>query len=302
MYLLAIILFMIFIIIFSIVMCIKLFSYKRQIRDITGQIKEFKERKTNRKINTQIADKDIEELVCEVNEYLELYKRNEEEKIVFENTLKQGIANMSHDLRTPLTSIIGYLKLLENDEIDKKEALDILKNKTNKLNILINDFFELASIESEDYELDMIKVNLTNIMRDEILSLYEAFQDKGLKPKINILDKPIFIMSDKDSLERIIDNLLSNTLKYAEKDIEINLEESNDKVILKISNICTSIDEKDVLYMFDRFYMADKVRKGQGTGLGLSIVKSLMEKMDGIITSKFEQNRVSIICEWKYIK
>ncbi|APQ97496.1 sensor histidine kinase [Clostridium botulinum] len=302
MYLLAIILFMIFIIIFSIVMCIKLFSYKRQIRDITGQIKEFKERKTNRKINTEIADKDIEELACEVNEYLELYKRNEEEKIVFENTLKQGIANMSHDLRTPLTSIIGYLKLLQNDEIDKKEALDILKNKTNKLNILINDFFELASIESEDYELDMIKVNLTNIVRDEILSLYEAFQDKGLKPKINILDKPIFIMSDKDSLERIIDNLLSNTLKYAEKDIEINLEKSNDKVILKISNICTSIDEKDVLYMFDRFYMADKVRKGQGTGLGLSIVKSLMEKMDGIITSKFEQNRVSIICEWKYIK
>ncbi len=140
MYLLAIILFMIFIIIFSVVMCIKLFSYKRQIRDITNQVREFKHRKTNKKINIEIADKDIEELACEVNEYLELYKRNEEEKIVFENTLKQGIANMSHDLRTPLTSIIGYLKLLENDEIDKKEALDILKNKTNKLNILINDF------------------------------------------------------------------------------------------------------------------------------------------------------------------
>ncbi|EKS4343436.1 HAMP domain-containing histidine kinase [Clostridium sporogenes] len=302
MYLLAIILFMIFIIIFSVVMCIKLFSYKRQIRDITNQIREFKDRKTNKKINTQIADKDIEEFTCELNEYLELYKKNEQEKIVFENTLKQGIANMSHDLRTPLTSIIGYLKLLQNDEIDKKEALDILKNKTNKLNVLINDFFELASIESQDYELDMTKVNLTNVVRDEILSLYEAFQSKGLEPKINILDKSIFIMSDKDSLERIIDNLLSNTLKYAEKDIEINLETSNDKVILKISNVCTSVDEKDVLHMFDRFYMADKVRKGQGVGLGLSIVKSLIEKMDGIITSKFEQNRVSIICEWKYIK
>ncbi|AVQ37769.1 sensor histidine kinase [Clostridium botulinum] len=302
MYLLAIILMMIFTIIFSVVMCIKLFLCKRQIRDITNQIRKFKDRKTNKKINTEIADKDIEELACEVNEYLELYKKNEQEKIVFENTLKQGIANMSHDLRTPLTSIIGYLKLLQNDEIDKKEALDILKNKTNKLNILINDFFELASIESEDYELDMRKVNLTNVVCDEILLLYEAFQGKGLEPKINILDKSIFIMSDKDSLERIIDNLLSNTLKYAEKDIEINLKEYNDKVILKISNICTSIDEKDVLHMFDRFYMADKVRKGQGTGLGLSIVKSLMEKMDGIITSKFEQNRVSIICEWKYIK
>lgn len=302
MYLLAIILLVIFMIIFSMVMCIKLFSYKRQIRDITNQIRAFKERKTNKKISAQIVDKDIEELALQINEYLELYKRNEQEKIIFENTLKQGIANMSHDLRTPLTSIIGYLKLLQNDEIDKKEALDILKNKTNKLNVLVNNFFELASIESEDYELDMTKVNLTNVVRDEILSFYEAFQSKGLEPKINILDKPIFIMSDKDSLERIIDNLVSNTLKYAEKDIEINLEESNDKVILKISNICTSIDEKDVLHMFDRFYMADKVRKGQGAGLGLSIVRSLMEKMDGIITSRCEQNRLSIICEWKYIE
>ncbi|WML33582.1 HAMP domain-containing sensor histidine kinase [Clostridium sp. OS1-26] len=302
MYLLAIILLVIFMIIFSMAMWIKLFSYKRQIRDITNQIRAFKERKTNKKISTQIVDKDIEELALRINEYLELYKRNEQEKIIFENTLKQGIANMSHDLRTPLTSIIGYLKLLQNDEIDKKEALDILKNKTNKLNVLVNDFFELASIESEDYELDMTKVNLTNVVRDEILSFYEAFQSKGLEPKINILDKPIFIMSDMDSLERIIDNLISNTLKYAEKDIEINLEESNDKVILKISNICTSIDEKDVLHMFDRFYMADKVRKGQGAGLGLSIVRSLMEKMDGLITSRCEQNRLSIICEWKYIE
>ncbi|MDZ4975816.1 sensor histidine kinase, partial [Clostridium perfringens] len=144
------------------VMCIKLFAYKRQIRDITNQIRDFKERKTSKKINTQIADKDIEELACEVNEYLELYKRNEQEKVVFENTLKQGIANMSHDLRTPLTSIVGYLKLLQNDEID------------------------------------MTKINLTNVVSDEILSLYEAFQSKGLEPKINILDKPIFIMSDKD--------------------------------------------------------------------------------------------------------
>ena len=302
MHLLAIILVMIFLIIFSVVMCIKLFSYKAQIRDITNQIKDFKERKTNKKINTKINYKNIEELAFEINEYLELYKRNEQEKVVFEDTLKQGIANMSHDLRTPLTSIIGYLKLLKEDALDKDEALDIIKNKTNKLNVLINDFFELASIESEDYELDMTKVNLTNIVRDEILSLYEAFENKGLEPKINILDKPIFIMGDKDSLERIIDNLLSNTLKYAEKGIEINLEESNNKAILRISNICTSIDEEDIIHIFDRFYMADQVRKGQGVGLGLSIVKSLMEKMNGVIISKLEEDKVSIICEWENIK
>ena len=282
-------------------MFIKLFSYKKQIRDITVQIKEFKDRKTNKKVNIQIVDKDIEKLAFEINEYLEQYKRNEQEKVVFENTLKQGIANMSHDLRTPLTSIIGYLKLLQNNEIDKEEALEILKNKTNKLNILINDFFELASVESEDYELDMTKINLSNIVRDEVLALYEAFENKGVEPKINIEDKPIFILGDKDSLERIVDNLLSNTLKYADEEIEISLEESDNKVIFKISNICKSINKEDVLHIFDRFYMADRVRKGQGAGLGLSIVKSLMEKMDGSIKAKLIENKLILICKWKVI-
>lgn len=296
MYLLVII-----IIIFSVIMFIKLHSYKKQIRAITAQIKEFKDRKTNKKINTQITDKSIEELAFEINEYLELYKRNEQEKVTFENTLKQGIANMSHDLRTPLTSIIGYLKLLEKDEIDKEEALAILKNKTNKLNVLINDFFELASVESEDYELDITKVNLTNTVRDEVLSLYESFESIGFEPKINISDKPIFIMGDKDSLERIVDNLLSNALKYAERDIIIDLEEVSGNAILTISNVCTTLGKEDVVHIFDRFYMADQVRKGQGVGLGLSIVKSLIEKMNGNITAKLEGDELSIICEWKVI-
>lgn len=288
----------IILIIISAIMFIKLYSYKKQIREITSQIKDFKDRKTNKKINTQMADKDIENLACEINEYLELYKRNEQEKVAFENTLKQGIANMSHDLRTPLTSIIGYLKLLQNNEIDKEEALAVLKNKTNKLNVLINDFFDLASVESEDYELDIKRINLTNILQEEILALYEAFESRGFEPRINIIDKPIFIMGDKDSLERIVDNLLSNALKYAEGDIKINLEEASGKGVLSISNSCTTLAKEDVVHIFDRFYMADQVRKGQGVGLGLSIVKSLIEKMNGNIAAKLEADELSIICEW----
>lgn len=288
-------------IILVIIMNFKLFFYKKQIQDIAIQIKEFRERKTNRKVNIKIADKNIEGLAFEINEYLELYKRNEQEKITVKNTLKQGIANMSHDLRTPLTSIIGYLKLLENDEIDRETALNVLRNKTDKLNVLINDFFELASIESDDYELHMTKINLINIVREKLLSFYEVFESKGVNPKINILDKPIFIMGDKDSLERIIDNLISNTLKYAEGDIEINLEEVKNEAVFKISNICTNMNQEDVLHIFDRFYMADQVRKGQGTGLGLSIVKSLMEKMNGNVIANLEGNNISLICEWKAI-
>ncbi|WP_125153459.1 sensor histidine kinase [Clostridium rectalis] len=302
MYLLAIILFIILMFIVSILMCVKLLGYKKEIRNITNQISEFKEKNTCKKINTEIWDKDIEKLALRINEYFEHYKRNEQEKVVFENKLKEGIANMSHDLRTPLTSIIGYLKLLENNQIDKKEALTILKNKTNKLNVLINDFFQLSSIESEDYDLHMTKLNITKIVSDEILSFYEAFESKGIIPRINILDKPTFIIGHKDSLERIIENLVSNVLKYADKDIEINLKECNDKVIFIISNISKRTKKEDVPYIFDRFFMADKVRKGQGVGLGLPIAKCLMEKMHGNITADYKENKFSIICSFKCIK
>ncbi|WP_102401885.1 sensor histidine kinase [Haloimpatiens massiliensis] len=297
MYIIVILIFSLLLVSFITVL-IKLLLNQKQIRDIARQIREFREKKTGKKITTEIYDKDIENLAYETNEFLELYRKSEQEKVQFENTLQQGIANMSHDLRTPLTSIIGYLKLLQNDEINKEEALGVIKNKTDKLNVLINDFFELAFIESNDYKLKITKLNLTNIIRDEILSFYEAFETKGIEPIINIPKESIFINGDKNSLERIIDNLLSNTLKYSQKYVEINVEEFRGTVTLSISNICTYIDEKDVIYMFDRFYRADKVRKGQGTGLGLSIAKSLMEKMNGSIRSNFENNKITIVCEW----
>lgn len=289
----------IILIIISLGLFFRLFLYKEQIKNITDQLRDFRLRKTNKIINTEISDKAIEKLSFEINEYLELYKKNEQEKINFENTLKQGIANMSHDLRTPLTSIIGYIKLLENDDINKEEALKIIKNKANKLNVLINDFFELASIEIKEYQLEITKLNLNNILNEEILSFYQSFEDKDMKPLIDISTKPIFINGNKESIERIIDNLLYNTLKYAEKDIKICLNECDDKIILTISNKCTNICERDVLHMFDRFYMADKTRKGQGSGLGLSIAKALMEKMNGLIISKYENSVISIICKWE---
>ncbi|WP_035294832.1 HAMP domain-containing sensor histidine kinase [Clostridium sp. KNHs214] len=298
MYIIVILIFSLLLVIFITVL-IKLFLYKKQIRDIAMQIREFREKKTGKKITTEIYDKDIEDLTYETNEFLELYRKSEQEKVQFENTLQQGIANMSHDLRTPLTSIIGYLKLLQNDEINKEEALGVIKSKTDKLNVLINDFFELAFIESKDYKLKITKLNLTNIIQDEILSFYEAFETKGIEPIINIPKESIFINGDKNSLERIIDNLLSNTLKYSQRYVEINVKSSRSTATLTISNKCTNIDEKDVIYMFDRFYRADKVRKGQGTGLGLSIAKSLMQKMNGSIRSDFENNKITIVCEWE---
>lgn len=278
---------------------IKISMLKSEIVSITNQLNGFKLRKTNKKITVNTGDKKIIDLASEINKYIELYKKNEQEKLQYEKLIKQGIENMAHDLRTPLTSIVGYLKLLKKDEIDKNEAISIMEEKAARLTYLINDFFELASIESDEYEIEETSLNLTNILNEEVLSFYNSFEEKGLRPQIEMEETSLYALGDKESTERVIDNVISNSLKYSDGYIKINLSEERDYIKLIVSNTCSNITENDVYHMFDRFYMADKVRKGEGFGLGLSITKALMEKMGGSIEGKLQNDIISIICIWK---
>lgn len=287
---------LIFIIIYLVV---TLYLYKNEVISIKRQLEKFKKGETEKKIRINTGYSSIEDLAIEINDYLEFYKESKVDIKNFENSMKQGIANMSHDLRTPLTSIIGYLSLLEKDEINNKDGIKILKSKADKLTILINNFFELATIESDDYKISLEKINLNNLVRDEVLSYYERFKEKNLEPEIVIPDRPIYIVGEAQSICRIISNLVGNTIRYADGQVKILVETKEDVGMLKISNETYRVEEEEVKYLFDRFYMADKVRKDEGTGLGLSIVKSLMDIMGGKVYAEFQDNIISITCEWK---
>lgn len=283
----------------------RLFSFKNEVRKIVKQLQLYNNRKTNKKIDITLIDQDIEHLGVEVNRLIDLYVMENRKRVLFEKEQRQAVANMSHDLRTPLTSIIGYIQIANNEnlsEVEKEELLAIAFDRAKRLERLLNDFFELSVLESTDYELKLQRINLTKLLTEVLVSFYDRFQEKRLEPTIEGLENNVTIFADHSAVTRVIENLLSNTLKHADGNIMIRLEEQNGVASLMITNDALSLTEQDVQHMFDRFYMADQSRSGKSTGLGLSIVKSLMEKMNGSISSKLNDGQLSIICEWKTVK
>ncbi|MBK1813316.1 HAMP domain-containing histidine kinase [Clostridium sp. YIM B02505] len=282
----------------------KLFYAERQISSLIKQLSVINKNKSGGKITIGLSNKKIELLAEEINETIVIRKQSEAERMKVENDLKQTIANMSHDLRTPLTSIIGYLQFLKLDELsenEKKEYLEIAEHRAKSLEKLLNDFYELSLIESLDYEINMEKLNINKILQEIILGRYADFAERDITPNIEITSNTLYVMAEKKSLERIIENLLSNAIKYGKDKIDICLKEEKGGMLLTFSNTFTSLTEEDMENIFDRFYMADKTRSGRGTGLGLAIVKGLVEKMNGTISSDIKGDMFNIYCSFQII-
>lgn len=292
-------------IVISVYLCLRLFYVEKQVNSMTNQLTDINKNKTDKGVTIGLLNKKIEALAEKINENIEGKRQCEANKIKLENDLRQTIANMSHDLRTPLTSIIGYiqfLKLDNTDEKERKEYLNIAEQRAKALESLLNDFYELSLIESLDYEINLQKLNITKILQELILGRYADFANRDIKPDIEIPDENIYIAADRKSIERVIENLLSNSIKYARDKVDILLKSEKDMVTLKISNTISSLTKQDVEKLFDRFYMADKTRSGNGTGLGLAIVKGLVEKMNGCVSADLTDDTLNIYCRFKIIR
>lgn len=280
----------------------RLLALKKEMKNMVAQLQKYNNRQADKKIDLSLFDKNLEQLGTEVNKLMDLYVDENRKRTRFEKELKQMIANMSHDLRTPLTSITGYIQMAEKENIppeERGELLAIAKSRAKRLESLLNEFFELSVIESNDYLLKSEGINLRNVTIEVLISFYDRFQEKGLEPVLSITDEDVFIRGDTSAAARVMENLFANAIKHSEGKIQISLQEQNGTVRLMVKNDASSLTDEDVRRMFDRFYMADQSRTGKSTGLGLSIVKSLMEKMGGKVTAKLKDEQLSIICEWK---
>lgn len=284
---------MIYIIIILTSICVTLWIYilllNKEIKSITEQLRAFLSGETGQKASVELFSKKLNQLVIHVNELVE---NNIQTNIQMHNAqqeLRQAIANMSHDLRTPLTSILGYIQLLDDSRLSKEEISDyirILHDRALRLYTLINDFFELSVIDSNEHILENQPVNLTLIVKETLLGHYEALLKRKLEPIVHGMDKPYMILGDEAAVRRVTENLIGNALKYSIGHIAVSLHEQNGNVELCISNDTVSLSPQDVFRLFDRFFIADKTRSGQSHGLGLPIVKSLMQKMGGRLTLK----------------
>lgn len=280
----------------------RFYSLKKEIRKMTSQLYEYTTRKTNKKINMSLFDRDLEHLGLELNKLIDLYVAENRKRVLFEEEQKRAIANMSHDLRTPLTSIIGYIQMAERDDVseeERKELLETAKKRAKRLEMLLNDFFELSIIESTDHPLKLERLSLTKMTTDVLIGFYDRFQENKLEPSINMPDKDVIIIADESAVIRVMENLLTNAIHHSDGNIKIVLEEDETTASFIVKNDAFSLTDQDVERMFDRFFMADVSRSGKSTGLGLSISKSLMEKMNGTITANLVDGQLSIRCRWR---
>lgn len=299
---------MIFIILTLVVITIflssRIFYLEKQIVSLTKQLTDINENRINKKVTIGLINKKIEKLAEKINETIQIKMQCEANKVKLENNLRQTIANMSHDLRTPLTSIIGYIQFLKLDKIsmeERNEYLEIAESRAKALEALINDFYELSLIDSLDYELNMERLNINKVLQEVILGRYADFVNRNIKPNIEIPNVNIYIIADLRSLERVIENLISNSIKYARDTISISLQKEENSIILIVSNTFTTLTQEDVENIFDRFYIADKTRSGKGTGLGLAIAKGLVEKMGGTIWSDIKDDMFNICCRFESV-
>ena len=275
-------------------------GYKREFRRINKEIINNLNEYVN--IKTKSVDKDVENLVENINLIFDLKQKVVAEKKKNEEELRASILNMSHDLRTPLTSIIGYLQMIKSEkasEADKKEYMDIVEKRTKSLQQLISSFYDLSRIEGNEYNFNYKKVNLRNVLCENIAAFYNDFINNNIEPVIEIEEGVKEIISDDGAINRIFSNLIGNMIKHGEKFVKITLKQENNIVITEFTNKVTGLTAENVDKFFDRFYTVDKSRSNRNTGLGLYITKVLVEKLGYNITAKLDNENLKIRIVWK---
>ncbi|MDU7068683.1 MAG: HAMP domain-containing sensor histidine kinase [Clostridium perfringens] len=273
----------------------------KEINRLTLELKKLNRDGKIEKLRLSLPNKNIENLIVEINTLIDDKRKMENIYKEKDMELREAIANMSHDLRTPLTSIMGYVYLLNDDKLDKeerKEYLKIIEKRSAVLNDLITNFYGLSRIQADQYEIKLEPVNLELVLGEIIAAFYETLDYKFGEPEINIEEGLGPVLGDKQALNRIFTNLIENIIKHGEGEVKISLKKKNKYIVMEFSNKAEDLESKDVNRIFEKFFTKDRMRTGQNTGLGLAIVKLLVEKQGQKIEAKKVGNRlvINIIC------
>lgn len=275
----------------------------KYIKFITKEVKLIKDEGFGKTIEVKGKD-EIAELCESINNMsVELRKKIDQEKDI-ENAKNELITNVSHDLRTPLTSVIGYVDLLKKNGFENKEVFDdyitIIDERTKNLNKLINELFEYTKLNNNDIKLNYSNVEIGSLVEQVVGEYIPILNKEGLEVERYIENKDIYIDIDIEKIVRVLENLLSNARKYSVKNtsVLVKLYNEEDNIIISIANKAENLCEDDLEKLFDRFYKRDKSRNNQdSSGLGLSIVKRIMELHNGDITVELKED----IIEFKLI-
>lgn len=272
----------------TVVLSVKLYLIKKSVREIRDEMAYRLENSTNTLIGISSRDKDMCGLADSLNKNLRELRNKRHIYEQGDHELKEAITNISHDLRTPLTAITGYLDLMEN--IGNEEVshyTSIIRSRTEVMKQLTEELFRYSIIVSVQ-ESNMENVCMNEVLEETLAGFYGEITKHGIVPDIDITDERIEKKLDKSALSRIFSNIISNAIKYSDGDFHVKMHGSN----ITFSNSAKKITSIEAEKLFDRFYTVETARNS--TGLGLSIAKILTERMGGKISAGISGNLLTI--------
>lgn len=255
------------------------------------KINDIIEKQTSEKLLLFTADRELQTLLIDLNRLLERNSKVIANYTKMESSIKKMLTNMSHDLKTPLTVVLGLTETISNDltlhNEDRKRLLKKVHEKATVILTLMNKFFDLAKLESGDVSFSLTKIQLNTVCKNNILFFYENIVSNGLEVAVDIPECPVYAKVNEELLNRILNNLLSNAIRYGAdgKIIGITLRYDNHYVYIDIWDRGKGIDDQQQELIFDRLYTLEDSRNRlySGSGLGLTITKKLVETLEGSI-------------------
>ena len=274
------------------ILLIRLLLLKNDIRIMSRKLSGISKTETNAQLNTATFEKNLVALTGSINEMLDKNRRDAIQVGQTEATLKRTIANISHDLRTPLTAAKGYLQMAKDPTLDEESRiryLSIIEGRLEDLTTLMDSLFTFS--KAVEGNLKVEKVNVSHLLSEVLVAEYALIQKKGFQVESQLPDRDVFWAWDENALTRVLQNLIANAVIHGKNILRVKLTDEK----IEIANEVDDLDSIDTQSIFDRFYTADTSRTQKRTGLGLAIAGELVHKMGGEIVAKKEDGLLKII-------
>ncbi|MCD8118628.1 MAG: HAMP domain-containing histidine kinase [Lachnospiraceae bacterium] len=269
---------------------IKCAALRKSAEEINEGVRFVLTEDTNALVTISSGDPSMRELATNLNVQLQEIKQLRRQYESGDRELKEAVTNISHDLRTPLTAIWGYVDLLENQELSPEAARYVarIKSRADEMRELTEELFRYSVIASTP-EVSATEVNMNEVLEEAILSNEALLREAGIEPEVSLPPAPVLRKLDRQALSRIFENLVSNAAKYSDGDLSISLQED---ATVTFANTAAELTPVETEKLFDRFYTVNTARNS--TGLGLSIAKLLTERMHGTIGAVYEEGRLVV--------
>lgn len=272
------------------------FYYRHQIKNVKSQISFLNQHETNMLITSDQKSGCVADLTDELNTLIEQTAALRKEIADSESHLKDTIINLSHDIRTPLTSMDGYFQLLlkSDDPEERQQYAAVISDRLSSLKEMLDELFTYAKLTNKAYEVELSPCAVNEILLSVLFSFYKDIKQRGIEPLVNVPEQDIFIQGNEPALRRIFQNILKNCIEHGNNQLSVRLINSSDMVQIYFENDYQMQEPIDANKVFDRFYKADGARSKTSTGLGLSIAKELVERLNGSITGNVKNDIFTI--------